>query len=314
MNKRIILDKDFLYQKNIIEGISQKTIAKELNVSVDVVSKNLKEFSIKRKQGEWAINKEIVLTNEEIDIIYGCLLGDGCLTKNGKDKQNAQFTYTNKSKERVEFVYNKLNRFMNPIESYSYLDKRTNKIYERYTVRSQLNTTFTKLRNLWYLDEKIIPKNIILNPTICYNWYIDDGSLLKSKRSQAIKLSTHCFSKKDLEEIILPQLIEFSPILYKAEKNKEQYFIYISRNKIKDFLNFIGENTINYYNYKWDYKEYLNTPPKEHKDKEKIFCEMYVKGQTYYSIAKQFNIEPNVVKYYLIKNNLYKKGGVQHNV
>ena len=28
---------------------------------------------------------------------------------------------------------------------------------------------------------------------------------------------------------------------------------------------------------------------------------------TYYAIAKQFGIEPNVVKYYLVKNNIYKK-------
>ena len=28
---------------------------------------------------------------------------------------------------------------------------------------------------------------------------------------------------------------------------------------------------------------------------------------TYYAIGKQFGIEPNAVKYYLIKNNIYKK-------
>ena len=36
------------------------------------------------------------------------------------------------------------------------------------------------------------------------------------------------------------------------------------------------------------------------------FCEMYKNGMTYYAIAKHFNIEPNAVKYYLKKHNLYQ--------
>ena len=32
---------------------------------------------------------------------------------------------------------------------------------------------------------------------------------------------------------------------------------------------------------------------------------MYKQGMTYYAIAKYFGIEPNAVKYYLKKHNLY---------
>lgn len=33
---------------------------------------------------------------------------------------------------------------------------------------------------------------------------------------------------------------------------------------------------------------------------------MYLKGISYYQIAKQFNVEPSVVRYYLVKNRIYK--------
>lgn len=57
---------------------------------------------------------------------------------------------------------------------------------------------------------------------------------------------------------------------------------------------------------KWKVKEYKNAIPKNHTMYEDDFCEMYKNGMTYYAIAKQFEVEPNAVKYYLKKNNIYK--------
>ena len=48
------------------------------------------------------------------------------------------------------------------------------------------------------------------------------------------------------------------------------------------------------------YKRHL-----KNKKKEEIFCQEYLKGKSYYFIAKEYNIEPNAIKYYLIKNNIY---------
>lgn len=40
------------------------------------------------------MNEPIVLSDIQKQVLYGALLGNGCLTKDGKDIQNAYFTYT----------------------------------------------------------------------------------------------------------------------------------------------------------------------------------------------------------------------------
>ena len=99
--------------------------------------------------------------------------------------------------------------------------------------------------------------------------------------------------------------------MFEAKEMKtdnEQYFIYIPRRKIKQFLNYIGPCPVPDYSYKWDYKEYKNKQPSDHTELEEEFIELYKQGNTYYNIAKRFGVEPNAVRYYLIKNNLYKIG------
>ena len=51
------------------------------------------------------LKDKIILTKEQKEVLYGALLGDGCLYlhRNGK---NAQFTYLSKSRQHVEYVGN----------------------------------------------------------------------------------------------------------------------------------------------------------------------------------------------------------------
>jgi len=294
------------------KNMSQESIAKQLNCSTDTIRRNFKDYNISsKKPKEWLTNKEIILTDIQLEVINGALLGDGHLTK--QKHGNSQFSYTSKIKNHVEYVYNYFNNYSTKegIKEYSCYDKRTNKVYTRYTARTQLNISFTKLKKIWYKNNiKIIPNYLILTPLTCLVWYIGDGSLNCSKYSQYVKLSTNCFTYNELNSIIIPQLNIFNAELKKTEKNN-QYIIYIPHHKIKEFLNYIGECPFDEYKYKWIYKEYKNKQPGNYKDKEQEFIKYYNQGYTYYSIAKIYNIEPNVVKYYLIKNNLYEVNSVE---
>lgn len=309
--RKIILDKEELYKKYILEGLSQKKTADYFKCSVDTVVKNLKEYGIKsHKTGYWKQSNTIQINNHQKDILYGALLGDGCLIKH-KNGVNAQFSYTSKSKQHVEFVCNDFMEYSykEGVKKIDVYDKRTDKIYTRYTFRTITDKGLLSEYNKWYKDgKKHIPKDLVLNPLICLIWYIGDGGLLDSKRSQYIKLSTQCFDKIEQENILIQQLSQFNAKLTKADKSKyddQQYFIYIPHKNVKMFLDYIGECPFDDYRYKWNLKEYKNKQPMNHKEKELLFCEMYKNGMTYYAIAKEFGIEPNAVKYYLKKNNLY---------
>ena len=254
---------------------------------------------------------KIEFTEEQRQILYGALLGDGSLILHEHGK-NANFSYTSKSKQHVEYVSNPFKKYWSSegIKQCTYYDNRTNKEYGRYVMRTYTNEVFTDERNKWYKNgTKIIPKDLKLTPLMCKIWYIGDGGICHSNRSEWIKLSTQCFSKEEQEEILLPQLSQFEATLMKADVGKNQqrqYYIYIPHRKEKEFLDYIGECPFDDYLYKWRISEYKNKMPKNHQSKEKEFCEMYLSGMTYYAIAKSFGIEPNAVKHYLIKNGLYK--------
>lgn len=258
--------------------------------------------------------QKIQLTDIQIQVLNGALLGDGSLIlhKNGK---NAQLSYTSKSKQHVEFVMNYFKKYWSSEGLYysQYLDSRTNKYYSSYRIRTFTNECFTDLYYNWYKDGiKIIPNNLTLTPLTCLIWYIGDGGIIRPGSQEYIKLATQCFNKQDQERILLPQLAAFNPTLVKGDISKitgeQQYFIRIPHIKEQEFLTYLGNCPFEDYLYKWQYTPYKNKLPKEDYSKyENEFCTEYLKGKTYYQIAKEYKTEPNTVKYYLIKNNLYKK-------
>lgn len=252
------------------------------------------------------LKEKIILTEKQKEVLDGALLGDGCLYLHTNGK-NAQFTYLSKSREHVEYVGKYFQEYWSGegIKDTSYIDERTNKEYFRSQIKTYTNETFTEQYNRWYKNGiKHLPQDLVLTPLICLIWYVGDGGICHANRTEYIKLSTQCFSKEEQETILLPQLIQFEASLIKTDNN--QYFIYIPRRKEKEFLDYIGSCPFNDYKYKWEITPYKNTKPKNHKEHEMEFCEMYKNGMTYYAIAKHFNIEPNAVKYYLKKHNLYQ--------
>lgn len=260
------------------------------------------------------INTKIILSEEQIEVLNGAMLGDGSLYIHSNGGKNAQLIYTSKSRQHVEFVMNYFKEYWSGenLKYSTFFDNRTNKEYSRYTIKTYTNQTFTDYYQKWYQTnnkKSHIPLDLKLTPLTCLIWYIGDGGLIQgNSHSQYIKLSTQCFSKEDQENILLPQLSTFNATLMKADKkqdNKQQYYIYIPHVNEEDFFNFIGKCPFSDYQYKWNILSYKNKKPKNHKIHEQEFCEMYKSGMTYYAIAKQFNIEPNAVKYYLKKNNLY---------
>lgn len=261
------------------------------------------------------LTEKIILTQTQKEVLYGALLGDGCLYKH-KNGINAQFTYLSKSKQHTEYVANFFKDYWSGegLKDKSYFDNRTNKIYYNTQIRTYTNPTFTEEYSHWYKDGiKHIPEDLILTPLICLIWYIGDGGISSggSGRTESIKLSTQCFPKEEQDRILIPQLKAFEATTMKTGINKDgdaQYIIYIPHRKEKEFLDYIGDCPFEDYSYKWDIKEYINNPPtiRDYSDIDKTLCDLYLNGKSYYAIAKEFNLPPANVRRRLIKNNIYK--------
>lgn len=272
------------------------------------------------KEGDCVNSENNSFSQMQNDYLYGALLGDGCLSVH-KRCINATFSYLSKSFQHVYFVSKPFLEYSNKgIVHRKVYDNRTNKIYETNVFRTRVNPLFTKEYNIWYQNGiKHIPYTLKLNPTICLIWYLGDGGLAKSSSGYScyLKLSTHCFSKEEQEEILLPQLKDFSPRLYQAgvsKLGKKQYIVAIRRKNIADFLDYIGECPFDDYKYKWDNPIRKNFSIDESPEKIEEMINLFNQGCSSGTIAKQVGVDRSTVMKYLSLNgfnyrdNLFKKG------
>jgi hypothetical protein len=169
----------------------------------------------------------IQLSQEEMGIIIGCILGDGYIYPKGKiciDHGPAQYEY-------VLWLHQKLQRLCYPkISQVFRLDKRfqTQTISYRFFLRQW----FRPLREKFYSDRiKRIPDNIgkWITPLSLAVWYMDDGYLDKKKYPL---LMTESYTKEDvirLTEILKTKFVIDSFLTTRnririASKSRKHFF------------------------------------------------------------------------------------------
>ena len=311
MQERIT--REVLEQMYVQQNMSIITIAKQLHHRSTTIARALEQYGIPQRARGWHMcHPPLVLSQHQREVLYGALLGDGCLWKS-KQGRNAQFTYTSKSRQHVEFVYQQLGiPCAQGIQEYVYTDKRTQKTYTRYCFRTEHNITFEEERQRWYPNgKKIVPKDIALTPTTCLIWYIGDGSLNNVKSSQFIKLSTDAFSVENVQDLC-NQLSAFDAHYW---SNHGQPRLYISRQYIRHFLEYIGPCPFNDYAYKWNFKPYKKECIQHHPERIDQMIQLFQEGYSAGTIAKKVGVDRSTVVTYLTKNgydyreHLFRKKG-----
>lgn len=248
---------------------------------------------------------EINLTQYELEVIQGCLLGDGSLSIKGK---SSCFMYGSSNYDHTYYIWKLLKslmtpRFKNgPVESKIY-DKRTGKTYTRYEIRTKSNITFYNLRVKWYPDGiKIVPNDLQLTNTVILLWYIGDGSL--DKQHGYIKLCTDSFDTKSLE-LLNSQLQDF-----KSWINYNNNRIFIKRIHCEKFLNHIGDCPIDTYKHKWELKKLKNKDiellgPKDHSNfYDRIKKDFNTGDYTIYGLYKKYDVPIKCIKNHFDNNNI----------
>jgi len=193
--------------------------------------------------------------NDEMkQILDGELLGDGCLQRyKNRPLIDYYFVLGINSKEYCEYIVKSfpMGLFNNRV----YLSKNN----KTYFIKSRSDPYLTEQHKRWYKNKKeIIPSDLKLTPKACFHWYICDGHLAKREnRNSYINLYTDRFDKKQIEKILIKQLIDigFNAKIfkhYRAKNDNRGFAIRISTDSTRSFLNFIGKPIIKDYKYKWD--------------------------------------------------------------
>lgn len=210
-------------------------------------------------------NEEIMLDDYLREVIYGELLGDGCLAyASHTDGINARFQYTTSKKEYAEYL-RQLLISLNPSEvkyslvgtGFDTLDMQPR--FDRYSFKTETNVSLTKIYRYFYPNGvKIVPKDIELTPVVCLHWYIGDGCLVTNKKTnqQFIELETQGFSEEDINILIEKMYQNGFEFLKRkdgiSKKLNQKYKLVLKSKFTTKFLKYIGECQVECYKYKWN--------------------------------------------------------------
>lgn len=258
----LLNDKQWLYQKYIVEELSTKQITKIVGAKTpnsvrqalirhNIVVRNVSEgLILNREDDGFTFNK---------DVVYGSLLGDASLRCWNPESKISYpyFKKKNKFLSHIKLVGNLI--FNKPYEDRISEEWKEDKKY--YTLRSLSHKSLRHHFDKWYPKEnnftKVVPKDIVLTPEMILHWFLDDGfTYLRRKQSKTkqvvVGLCTECFVEKD-QLILLNQLkdtFNLSCRLKKVSKGTG-YRIMINQGSYEDFINILGPCPIDDMSYKW---------------------------------------------------------------
>lgn len=148
-------------------------------------------------------NKPIEISNEQCEILCGTLLGDSSLEyypNIGQRNPRLKCEHGEQQKEYTEHLCLKLLSLGTSVKENHRIDKRSNRQYISYTLRSLANPSFFHLYNILYKNgKKVISRELLTHFTIksMAYLYMDDGYY---HQGTAV-ICTDCFSEEDLNII-----------------------------------------------------------------------------------------------------------------
>lgn len=207
------------------------------------------------------------LTYGAKEVLYGHLLGDGCLSwvKNGKkDRYYVRFSISSKHIEYINYITKEFDKHNIP-----YVSKKPSKLTrEQYTWYNWGSRCFTQdnmkqMRLDWYETEGTkLPKDIFITPTLLRIFYIDDGYLNYSHGRMAglaLSLENMCYDDTYIIANLISIELKCSVDKIRIYKKGNGYIIRINDKKhMKMFFDYIGPcptELINVFRYKWPCNE-----------------------------------------------------------
>jgi hypothetical protein len=266
------------------------------------------------------------MTNNQLDIVTGSLLGDGSIPKLTRRAKNNLFRLKQSKlhESYVDYVYKKLEDMCASGLKYE-TSRKPSKINGKichdvatwdgsycYSVyfRTRSKPYFTELRNKWYSDgRKIVPCNIKLNPTVLAHWYVEDGSNNVTHKSKGVFLYTNSFHVDECD-ILCQKLDKY----FSFEAKRYGNVIRIMSGSYYNFIQTVKDDIEKFgcFNHKTDISKApadkvgeIWKGPKLSYEKADVIKSMRVSGASLKSLAEIFNVSISAVGK-IVNNQMYK--------
>ena len=168
------------------------------------------------------------LTERQVSILSGKLLGDGTLRR--KTNTLLEINHSYKQKDYVFWLYNEFREFVNTPPHLRV--SGVNRLSYRFTTisLSDLNRYYALFYQNGY---KVVPKSLRLDPLMLAVWFMDDGSRSRS----SVYFNTQQFSLEDQ----MFQIKLLSDLELKASLNKDKcyYRIRLSSDSMSTFVSLV---------------------------------------------------------------------------
>jgi len=262
------IDKNVLENLYLNELKSINEISTILNIGRDIISNELSRHEIVKRNRSSSMkikhSKEdsISLSKQEIDVITGQLLGDGCLRK-GKGI-TPQYIQSCKYIDFLLWIKSLLPSVVWS-ENAITLGKITNCGSRYFSLNSKTHQDFLNIHSKFYYYntnkkkmKKKIPIDLKINETILLHWFLGDGhSYIGKDNSKEIAISACDFNEDDLERIVIPQIINMG-INCRVKKRKQGPVIKFYAESYENFYKKIGiKSPVACYSYKFEMVEKL---------------------------------------------------------
>lgn len=181
------------------EGKTRSFICKEFKLQSSTLHYILKRLGLENPPP-----KSVNLSKYEKSVLIGTIMGDSHILSGSPITSSLNFAHCNAQKEYFDVkvdILKKLNFGYN--KEHNYYDKRTNKIYKRYTCTSHSFVELKTLRHIFYKNgKKILPIEFLrdnFNEISLAYLYMDDGSTQKYNTI----ISMQCYERKELEDFVI---------------------------------------------------------------------------------------------------------------
>jgi hypothetical protein len=255
-------DRDWLVREYLDNGRSTLDIARSIGAPTgNSVRQALARFSIPiRNRSKAQTHKRSDGFRLNLEVLHGCLLGDGGLKKSNPRSQLSMpyFYKKNKNYDHVEFVANQLfdcNVSDRIVDDTNIINGKS---FTYHKLSSFANENLDALYKDWYpAGKKVVPNNVCVTTTTLLHWFLDDGSSShrrkESKTKQiTITMSSQSFTKTEQEMLcsLFNESFELGMSLKKTNSGTG-YVIGISQSKSQHFFDVIGKCPVDSMIYKW---------------------------------------------------------------
>lgn len=246
-NKKEYDSKSYLYDQYCIKNRSTVDIANEYGIDPRSIGYRLKKFGISVKSLSDASPHRRINPYEfdgDKDILYGSLLGDGSLSRKGKNGL-ASFQKKNVNYDHVFYVGQYI-LGSDPTTRIKPMDNGKYRTSFRFSTLS--SKKLLEEYDRWYVGKieegtkrKIVPRDLTLTPKVLLHWFLDDGCCKGSYPYLDVSFSTESFTLDDCDFLI--KLFSDIKMLATTQKSHGGYghIIHVWKRSLERFFDYIGD-------------------------------------------------------------------------